>query len=313
MTYGPDLGQQPIPGVHRTPDARFATVDDFPFAPHYLDIDGLRMHCIDEGSGAAGTFILLHDEPVWSYMYRDAIQPLAAAGYRVIAPDNIGFGKSDKVIDVDWYTLDHHVLTLKTLVTRLDLRGITIVVNDWGGPNGLIIATEMPDRFDRLIILNTWLHHEGFGYTDALRQWNVQSQSLDFTTGVFTGTPPPPARNYPNAVLAPFDSLDATAGPLRWPWMLPFAQPEAGNARRQAAAYDALASWKKPAHVIFGDSDPVFTEQWGRRFAAHIPGATFTIIEGEGHRPLLWTGGRTDGRHRGGEFAELVLRLIDQE
>ena len=146
MTYGPDLGQQPIPGVHRTPDEQFATVDDFPFAPHYLDIDGLRMHYIDEGSGAAGTFILLHGEPVWSYMYRDAIRPLAAAGYRVIAPDNIGFGKSDKVIDVDWYTLDHHVLTLKTLVTRLDLRGITIVVNDWGGPNGLIMATEMPDR-----------------------------------------------------------------------------------------------------------------------------------------------------------------------
>ena len=175
-------------------------------------------------------------------MYRDAIQGLAAAGYRVIAPDNIGFGKSDKVVDVEWYTLDHHVQTLKALVSRLDLHNVTIVVNDWGGPNGLIMATEMPDRFDRLIILNTWLHHEGFDYTDALREWDIESQSIDFTTGLFTGTPKPPVRIYPNAALASFDSPDSTAGPLRWPRMLPFAQPEEGNVIRQAAAFEALAS-----------------------------------------------------------------------
>ena len=200
------------------------------------------MYYVDEGTGESGTFILLHGEPVWSYMYRDAIQGLAAAGYRVIAPDNIGFGKSDKVTDVEWYTLDHHMLTLKALVRRLDLHNISIVVIDWGGPNWLIMATEMPDRFDRLIILNTWLHHEGFDYTDALREWNIESQSIDFTTGLFTGTPKPPARIYPSAALAPFDSPDSTAGPLRWPWMLPFAQPEEGYVIRQAAAFEALAS-----------------------------------------------------------------------
>ncbi len=130
MTYGPDGRQQPISGVHRTPGERFATLDDYPFAPHYMDIDGLRMHYVDEGTGEAGTFVLLHGKSVWSYMYRVAIHGLAAAGCRVIVPDNIGFGKSDKVIDVEWYTLDHHVLTLKTLVRRLDLRGISILVND---------------------------------------------------------------------------------------------------------------------------------------------------------------------------------------
>jgi len=294
---------QPLrPGVHRTPDERFANIEDYPFGPHYVDIDGLRMHYVDEGTGEAGTFLLLHGEPVWSYMYRGAIADLAAAGYRVFAPDNIGFGKSDKVIDLEWYTLDHHVDTLKTLVARLDLRNVTVVVNDWGGPNGLIMATELPDRFARLIILNTWLHHDGYEYTQALRDWNVRSQSEDFTQ---FGTP---------AMRAPFDSPDATAGALRWPWMLPFDQPEAGNARRQAAAFDALASWDKPAHVIFGDADRIFSEAWGRQFAAHIPGATFHSIEGEGHRPLLQTGGGGgSGTHRGDEFAALVLRLIGEE
>ncbi len=299
LMLAPAAAQELRSGVHRTPDERFANIDDYPFEPHYIEIDGLRMHYVDEGTGEAGTFLLLHGEPVWSYMYRGAIQGLAAAGYRVIAPDNIGFGKSDKVIDLEWYTLDHHVATLKELVTRLDLRNITVVVNDWGGPNGLIMATEMPDRFDRLIILNTWLHHDGYDYTEALRNWNVRSQSVDFAEG-----------NRPS-----FDSPDATAGALRWPWMLPFAQPEAGNAIRQAAAFDALASWDKPAHVIFGDSDGIFTPEWGRQFAAHIPGATIDIIEGEGHRPLLRTGGagNATGEHRGDEFAELVLRLISEE
>lgn len=294
------------PGVHRTPEARFADITDFPFKTHYVDIDGLRMAYIDEGTGTNGTFLLLHGEPVWSYMYRGAIPGLAAAGYRVIAPDNIGFGRSDKVIDAEWYTLDNHVRTLKRLVTKLDLRNISIVVNDWGGPNGLIVATEMPDRFSRLIILNTWLHHDGYDYTDSLRDWHRRSQSMDFTK--FFLLPP--------AVRAPFDGPDATAGALRWPWMLPFAEPEAGNAVRQQSAWKNLASWDKPAHVIFGDSDLVFTEQWGRQFASHIPGATFTSIQGEGHRPLLFTGpagGQFIGRHRGDEFAELVLRLIGDE
>ena len=301
--------QEVASGVHRTPDERFSAIDDYPFEPHYINVNGLRMHYVDEGTGAAGTMILLHGEPVWSYMYRKAIPELAAAGYRVIAPDNIGFGKSDKVIDLEWYTLDHHVETLKILIEELDLQNITIVVNDWGGPNGLILATEHSERFDRLVILNTWLHHEGYHYTDGLRNWNVRSQQIDFTNW---------GREL--AVQAPFDSSDAVAGALRWPWMLPFKQPEVGNATRQEAAFNALASWNKPAHFIFGDQDRIFTPEWGREFAAHIPGATLTIVPNEGHRPLLMTGG-TGGancrdcstENRGDEFAALVLRLISEE
>ena len=190
------------------------------------------MHYVDEGTGEAGTMVLLHGEPVWSCMYRKAIPELAAAGYRVIAPDNIGFGKSDKVIDLAWYILDHHVETLEILIEELDLRNITIVVNDWGGPNRLILATEHPDRFDHLVILNTWLHHECYHYTDALREWNVRSQRINFS-------------NRPggagSALQAHFDSTNAVAGALRWPWMLPFEQPKRAAAR-QERAFNALAS-----------------------------------------------------------------------
>ncbi len=296
------IAQEIRPGVHRTPEERFATIDDYPFQPNYMEMEGLRMHYVDEGSGEAGTFLLLHGEPVWSYMYRGVIPGLVAAGYRVIAPDNIGFGKSDKVIDHDWYTLDRHVETLKTLIRRLDLRDITVVVNDWGGPNGLVTAVEMPDRFERLVILNTWLHHEGYQYTQALRDWNARSPAADFLR-IGEGL------RFNPAIGAPFDSLDATAGAYRWPWMLPFAQPEEGSAVRQAAAYAALASWTKPAHVIFGDQDRIFTVEWGREFADHIPGATFDVIEGEGHRPLL--NQAVNAEYRADELVELILDYID--
>ena len=295
-----------LPGVHRTPESRFSGMRDFPHQAHYLDIDGLRMAYVDEGVAEKGTFLLLHGEPVWSYMYRGAIADLAAAGYRVIAPDNIGFGRSDKVVNQRWYTLDNHVQTLKRLVAELDLRHITIVVNDWGGPNGLVMATEMPDRFDRLIILNTWLHSKDYKYTKHLLDWNKRSQTMDFVNFPL----------FPPEVRAPFDSQRAVSGALRWPWMLPFAEPEAGNAVRQESAWRNLATWDKPAHVIFGDSDKVFTEEWGRRFAEHIPNATFTVVKGEGHRPLLFTGpagGQFTGRHRGDEFAKLVIQLIEDE
>ena len=289
--------------AHRTPEARFAELEDFPFEPHYIEIDGLRMHYVDEGPGDAGTFLLLHGEPTWSYLYRDWIQALTAAGYRAIAPDMIGFGKSDKVIDLEWYTVDRHVFMLKEFVKRLDLENITVVVQDWGGPTGLITAVDLPDRFARLIILNTWLHNDGIDYT-RFRRWNERSQSVDFTDwSEGCGIPPCRQGMDRTAYGAPFDSEDATAGALRWPWMLPFAQPEAGAAERQAAAFAALASWDKPAHVIFGDRDTTFTPEWGRQFAAHIPGATFDTVEGAGH----WV------QETGAPLAELILRRISEE
>ena len=292
------------PRIHRTPEERFTGLAGYPFAPHYLETAGLRMHYLDEGSGAAGVMLLLHGEPTWSFLYRNLIPVFTAAGYRIVAPDMIGFGKSDKVTDAGWYTLDAHVAMLRALIEHLDLRDVTLVCQDWGGPVGLINATDMPERFSRLIILNTWLHHEAYAYTDALRAWNAHAPSVDFSrmgTGPFGGSPDSP-ETIMAGYQAPFEGPETQTGAFRWPWMLPFMNPKEGGATRQAQAFDRLANWTKPAHVIFGDADAVFDVTWGQAFAAHIPGATFDTVKG-GHMV----------QEIGRPLAELILDRIASE
>src|SRR2546428_9183894 len=141
--------------VHRTPEERFADLPGFPFEPRYAEVDGLRMHRVDEGDGEP--ILLLHGEPTWSYLYRSMIPPLVAAGYRCVAPDYFGFGRSDKPTDPDFFTYDRHVATITELVKQLDLSGITLVVQDWGGPIGLRLPVENPKSVARLAGLNTGL------------------------------------------------------------------------------------------------------------------------------------------------------------
>lgn len=269
----------------RTAESRFDGLAKYPFAARYAELHGLRMHYVDEGTATQGTMLLLHGEPTWSYLYRNVIPSLVGAGFRVVAPDMIGFGKSDKVTDPDWYTLDSHAAMLRALIEHLDLQDVTIVCQDWGGPYGLVNVADMPERFARLVILNTWLHHVGYEYTPALHQWHEMSTSVDFSAlhGGFALPSEDPIDVVQAAYRAPFDSPEAQTGAFRWPWMLPFAHPVEGGAERQAAAYARLASWDRPTHVIFGDGDAIFTVDWGRAFAAHIPGATFDVIEGAGH------------------------------
>ena len=175
----------PTPEFVRTPGDRFGGLLGFDYQPHYLQTaDGLRVHYLDEGPGDAGVALLLHGEPTWCYLYRNVIPTLAAAGYRCIAPDHIGFGKSDKVTEDDWYTLDAHVATLQGVIEELDLTDITLVCQDWGGPNGLITAIDLPDRFERLVVLNTWLHHDGYEYSPHLVDWNTLSQNPEFDFGL---------------------------------------------------------------------------------------------------------------------------------
>ena len=157
----------------RTPDDRFAGIG-WEWSPHYFEHpDGLRQHYVDERPGGEerGTFLLLHGEPSWAYLYKDWIGPLVADGYRVVAPDHLGFGRSDKPTDDDWYTIARHREALARLVDALDLDRIHLVVQDWAGPIGLINAVADPDRYARLFILNTWLHADDHEYSEGVKWW----------------------------------------------------------------------------------------------------------------------------------------------
>ena len=160
----------------RTPDENFADLANFPYEPHYVEVDGLRMHYIDEGPADAAVALMLHGMPTWSYLYRSIIPPMLAAGYRCIAPDHIGFGRSDKVTDPGWYDIARHTANMSLLIESLDLRDVTMFVQDWGGPIGLAQVATMPERFSRLVIMNTWLHHDGYEYTAAIQNWITQNQ-----------------------------------------------------------------------------------------------------------------------------------------
>ena len=280
------------PDVLRTPDDRFAGLPGYDFQPHYLDWLGMRVHYLDEGPRDGRPILMVHGEPTWSYLYRNVIPHLTAAGYRCIAPDYIGFGRSDKVVDDEWYVIERHIETIAHVITTLDLNGTVLVCQDWGGPIGLRQAINMPERFAALMILNTWLHHDGYDYTDAVRNWraagtNPEQLGGDMPVGRILGL----AARRPGQDLealrlaydAPFPDTTYKAGPRRFPWCLPFVQPIEGNAADQQRCFDALTSWNKPAHLIFGDADQIFTYDWAQTWAAMIPGATHERIEGAGH------------------------------
>jgi len=154
----------------RTPDERFAGLPDFPFAPQFREWDGLRLAHLDEGEGAPVIFV--HGEPTWSFLWRKVIPPVRDAGFRCVAPDLPGFGRSDKPSDLEWYSYDRHVAAVAALLEDLDLRGATVVVHDWGGPIGLRLAVEHPDRIERMVILDTGLFTGRQKMTEA---WTCRS------------------------------------------------------------------------------------------------------------------------------------------
>lgn len=282
--------------IYRTPDVAFEEITDFPYSPNYLEWDGLRTHYVDEGPKDAPVALLLHGEPTWGYLYRKMIPGLLAAGYRCVVPDYIGFGRSDKVTDDKWYVVDGHIDRMTGFIERLDLKDITVVVQDWGGPIGLINAVAMPERFSRLVILNTWLHHDGFDYTADIKAWRDAAINRhwlawtkhDLPCGVIVRRsamrPPADPEAVERAYEAPFSgNIHSKAGARRFPWCIPYAEPQAGAADRQAEAFEALKHWEGPVNVIFGANDPIFVPAWGEAWANMIPGATFDLIENAGH------------------------------
>ena len=278
--------------IFRTPDERFERLPGFPFAPHYLDWNGLRAHHLDEGDPDAPVMLLVHGEPTWSYLYRGFIDPLTAAGFRCVVPDHVGFGRSDKPIDDEWYVIERHNERLADLIEQLDLRRITIVVQDWGGPIGLRQVVDRPERFERVIILNTWLHHEGHEYSDGVRWWRQAALDPDQLGGdmpvgrIVSGSL---ARTHHDrkaltaAYDAPFDGYGSKAGARRFPFCIPFGEPEAGNAADQQRCYDALPHLGLPIHIMFGDVDPVFPWEGAEQWHDALPGSTLDRIPGASH------------------------------
>ena len=301
--------------VVRTPEANFRDLAGFPFSPHYFEwkgapgVESLRMHYVDEGDTSLPVALCLHGMPTWSYLYRHMIPLLVALGFRVIAPDHIGFGRSDKVTEDEWYSIARHQAAMRDLIEHLDLKDITLICQDWGGPIGLHQVVEMPERFTRLVILNTWLHHKTFAVTKALKSWNsywqpggiffgtdyigefVLASTEKFNMGAAlkgeTVTLGPQEKRILEGYNAPFAGLgqDARAGTRRFPLSLPFYNPEGGNAAVQEYDFKKLDAWEKPVHFIWGGKDKVFTQDWGREWAGHFPQASFDLLADAAHYP----------------------------
>ena len=269
--------------LFRTPDERFEELPGYDFEPHWHDAGGLRLHYVDEGSG--DPVVCFHGEPTWAYLYRKMLPRLTAAGQRAICPDYPGFGRSDKPTERGWYTYDRHVDHMSALLGALDLREVTVVVQDWGGPIGLRWAVENADRVARLVILNTGLFtgrvSKGFM---AWRDFAERNPDLPVGFVLRGATTTDLAPDVVAAYEAPFPNAESKAGAAQFPLIVPTAEESPGAAEMRAVA-DELSRWEKPALVAFSDGDPVFPyPRAGDRFCDLIPGAGEQVrIEGAAH------------------------------
>lgn len=277
--------------VLRTPDARFAALEGYAFAPHYTEVtdaDGtvLRIHHVDEGPRGAAPVLLMHGEPSWSYLYRQMIPGLAAAGHRVVAPDLVGFGKSDKPAEQDDYTFERHVAWMSGWLRENDLKDITLFCQDWGGLIGLRLVAASPERFARVVVGNTGLP-TGTGMTDGFKAWLDFSQSVPvFPVGFIVngGTTRALSAAEQAAYDAPFPDETYKAGARVFPRLVPVT-PEHASVAENKAAWDVLEAFEKPFLTAFSDKDAV-TAGGEKVFIARVPGARgqkHTIVKGGGH------------------------------
>ncbi|MBR0798921.1 alpha/beta fold hydrolase [Bradyrhizobium jicamae] len=243
----------------RTPDERFARLPGFAFAPNYIDIGPLRMHYLDEGARTAPVALCLHGQPTWAYLYRKMAPALLGAGFRVVAPDFFGFGRSDKPIDENVYTFDFHRSSIMSLIEALELRRIMLVCQDWGGLIGLTIPMDMADRFDRLLVMNTMLGTGdaplGEGFL-AWRAFSNRSPDMDIAALMQRAVPGLDDREAA-AYAAPYPDAQYKAGVRRFPNLMPDS-PDAGGAALSRRARDFWSrEWTGASFMAVGMKDPV--------------------------------------------------------
>jgi haloalkane dehalogenase len=297
--------------ILRTPDERFDGLDGYPYAPNYVDVAAegeqtLRVHYLDEGPADGPVVLLMHGEPSWSYLYRHMVGPLAAAGLRVIAPDLVGFGKSDKPSDVGDYTYARHVAWMSELVfDELDLSNVTFFGQDWGGLIGLRLVAAQPQRFARVAIGNTGLPTGEGEPSEAFLAWQRFSQETPvFPVGdiVNSGC----ASDLSPAVIAaydaPFPDDSYKAGARIFPSLVP-TQPDDPESAPNKAAWEVLSRFERPFLLCFSDLDPI-TKGGEAPFLAKIPGTAGQLhqtIEGASH--FLQ-------EDKGIELAEVLIRFV---
>ena len=317
------------PGILRTPDERFDDLKDYPFKPNYLIIGNTRIHYIDEGPKDGQIIYLLHGEPTWSYLFRKMIPTLVNEGYRVIAPDMVGFGKSDKYISIDDYSHQMHVDKMTQLIIELDLKNITAHFHDWGGPVGLRVLAKEPNRFDRVIASNTSLPATGRGFLNDLKGY-LSGPIFKFTIwlqGPATWEEFIGGDGFANwirysrysdnidiggvmqvlgsvteeekvAYEAPYPNASYKAGAQIFPYLIP------SELRKNEKAYrEVLEQWEKPFLIANSDNDPV-TGNNPRlvKLLKRVPSAQEVVIKGPGH--FLQ-------EEAGPEYAQLIIDYIN--
>lgn len=290
----------------RTPDERFKNLPNYSFSAHYTDVGGLRMHYIDEGPGSADPILMLHGEPSWSYLYRHMIPICTAAGHRVIAPDLIGFGKSDKPVNIEDYSYQSHMDWLLSLINALDLNNITLVCQDWGSLLGLRLAAENEERFKAIVVGNGMLPTGEEDVPSAFKIWKafaLNSPWFPIAKIVEMGSFKSFSKDEQRAYDAPFPSKQFKAGTRAFPALVP-TSPDNPASKANKAAWAVLEKWQKPFVTAFSNGDPI-TRGGDKYMRKKIPGA-------KGMKHVKLKGGHFLQEDSGAEFAQVVNNLLTE-
>ncbi len=291
--------------ILQTPDDRFKDLIDFPFKPNYLDVDDLRIHYVDEGKNDSEVILLMHGEPSWSFLYRFMIPPLLEAGFRVIAPDLVGFGRSDKPTEQTDHTYQKHVEWIKKWLLSLNLKNLTLFCQDWGSLIGLRVAIENQDRFKRIILANGGLPTGEQQMGEAFTNWREFSRTateFNIASIIQSGTIKKLSKKEIEAYDAPFPDDNYKAGARILPSLVPISVEDPEH-EANTKAIELFKQWDKPFLTAFSDGDPI-TKGGERFWQKHVPGAkgqNHTTIKGAGH--FLQ-------EDKGEELAQVIIEFI---